>query len=100
MCPYIRIETFKIIILWTGGTNMKHSDNYYFDVIRYNIKKYRKDRNFTQQQLADKAHYSKQFISNIENRTHQTFSVGTLWDLANALEIEMYKLCIEEEYIS
>ena len=59
-------------------------------------KKYRKAKGFTQAQLAEKANYSKQFISNMENNVHQTFSVGTLWRLSLVLEIEMYKLCIEQ----
>ena len=45
----------------------------------------------------NKAMYSKQFISNIENNVHQTFALGTLWKLAQVLEIDMYKLCIEED---
>ncbi len=77
----------------------KDGQYYVYKYIGKNIQYYRRKRGMTQQQLADKAHYSKQFISNIENKTHQTFSVGTLWDLANALEIEMYKLCIEAEYV-
>ena len=35
--------------------------------------------------------------SNIENNVHQTFALGTLWKLAQVLEIDMYKLCIEED---
>ena len=49
----------------------------------------------TQRELAEKTTYSKQFISNIENNVHQTFSIGTLWHIALVLNIDMYKLCIE-----
>lgn len=34
---------------------MIHNDMYYYDLIRYNIKKYREKANLTQQQLADLA---------------------------------------------
>ena len=34
---------------------MIHSDTYYFDIIRYNIKRLREEAGLTQQQLADKA---------------------------------------------
>ena len=62
LCPYIETSFFKIIVLWTGGTIMKHSDNYYFDVIRHNIKKYRENKKLTQQQLADKAGLTMKYI--------------------------------------
>lgn len=68
---------------------------YPYTFIGKNIAKRRKELGLTQEQLSIKANYSKQFISNIENNVHQTFSIGTLWTIANALEIEMYKLCIE-----
>lgn len=32
-----------------------HDDTYYFDIIRYNIKRIRENKGLTQQQLADKA---------------------------------------------
>ena len=62
-----------------------------------NVRKYRKAKGLTQAKLAEKANYSKQFISNIENNVHQTFSIGTLWRLSLILEVDMYKLCIEEK---
>jgi len=74
----------------------RNDENYVYGFIGKNIKKYRKAKGFTQAQLAEKANYSKQFISNMENNVHQTFSVGTLWRLSLVLEIEMYKLCIEQ----
>ncbi len=74
----------------------RNDENYVYGFIGKNIRKYRKAKGLTQAQLAEKANYSKQFISNMENNVHQTFSVGTLWRLSLVLEIEMYKLCIEE----
>ena len=76
----------------------RNNENYVYEFIGKNVRKYRKMRGLTQQQLADKAHYSKQLISNMENNVHQTFSLGTLWSIASVLEIEMYKLCIEPEH--
>lgn len=73
----------------------RKNENYVYEYIGKNIRKYRKEKGLTQLQLADRAHYSKQMISNMENNTHQTFSLGTLWSIAQALDIEMYKLCIE-----
>ena len=71
-------------------------ENYVYYFIGKNIAKYRKAKGWTQEELANKAMYSKQFISNIENNFHQTFALGTLWKLALVLEVEMYKLCIKE----
>ena len=69
---------------------------YVYYYVGKNIKKYRKIKGLSQKALAIKTHFSKQFISNIENNACQTFSLGSLWILAEALDIEMYKLCIEE----
>ena len=41
--------------------------------------------------------YSTQFISNIESKNHQTFSLGTLWRLALVLNIDIALLFKEEE---
>lgn len=73
----------------------RKDENYVYSFIGKNIKKYRKKKGMTQRELAEKTTYSKQFISNIENNVHQTFSIGTLWHIALVLNIDMYKLCIE-----
>ena len=73
----------------------REDENYVYEFIGKNIRYYRKKKGWTQEQLANKSNYSKQFISNIENNVHQTFSLGTLWKLALVLEIDMYKLCME-----
>ena len=79
----------------------KDSENYVYYYVGKNIKKYRKQKGMTQDQLANATNYCKQFISNMENETHQTFSVGTVWQIARALDVELYKLFIEdEEYMS
>ncbi len=74
----------------------RNDENYVYGFIGKNIKKYRKQKGLTQAKLAELSNYSKQFISNIENNVHQTFSIGTLWRLSLILEIDMYKLCIED----
>lgn len=73
----------------------RNDENYVYDFVGKNIRKYRKQKGWTQKQLAEKSTYSKQFISNIENNVHQTFSLGTLWKLAQILEIDMFELCKE-----
>lgn len=75
----------------------KNNENYVYSYVGKNIAKYRKEKGMTQQDLADKSTYSKQFISNMENNTFQTFSLGTIWKLAQVLEIDVYKLFIEPD---
>lgn len=71
-------------------------ENYIYEIVSKNIKKQRKLKGLTQEQLAEKMSYSTQFISNIESKNHQTFSLGTLWRLALVLEIDI-RVLFEEE---
>lgn len=71
-------------------------ENYVYYYVGKNIRKYRRQKGLTQEKLAELANYSKQFISNMENETHQTFSVGTVWKIAKVLEVELYKFFIED----
>lgn len=73
----------------------RNDENYVYDFIGKNIRKYRKQKGWTQRKLSEESTYSKQFISNIENNVHQTFSLGTLWKLAQVLEVDMFELCKE-----
>lgn len=74
--------------------NFKRSDeNYIYEVVSRNIKAQRINKGLTQQELANLINYSKQFISNIESkRNFQTFSLGTVWTIAQKLDLEMDEL--------
>lgn len=75
----------------------KEDENYIYNVIGRNIKKYRKEKHLTQSQLAEQIDYSLSFIASIESKKkYQTFSLGALWRIASVLEIDMYKLCIDD----
>jgi uncharacterized membrane protein len=37
------------------------------------------------------------FVSGLESKKHQTFSLGALWRISLILDVGMYKLCIDEE---
>ncbi len=72
---------------------MKHSDTYYFDIIRHNIKKYREAANLTQQQLADKAGITMNYVAKIESTKMQRgFTIVIIGRIADALEIDIRKL--------
>ena len=75
----------------------KEDENYIYNVLGKNIKKYRKLKGLTQAQLAEKIDYSLSFVSSVESRKHQTFSLGALWRISLILEVDMYKLCIDED---
>ncbi len=72
-------------------------DNQYFDfnkdikqVIRKNIRKYRKIRGYTQEQLALMAEISYDFMRRIE--TGHGFSIQTLYKLAVCLDVSVDEL--------
>ena len=75
----------------------RNNENYVYELVSKNIKKQRKLKGLTQEQLASKMNYSTQFISNIESKNHQTFSLGTLWRLALVLDINISVLFEEEK---
>ena len=55
-----------------------HNDEYYYYIIRKNIKKYRLEKNYTQQDLADMTDLSREYICDIENEKrnkHLTIAV-------------------------
>ena len=75
----------------------RNDENYVYELVSKNIKEIRKAKGLTQEQLAEKMDYSTQFISNIESKNHQTFSLGTLWRLALVLDIDIAELFKEED---
>lgn len=70
-----------------------HDDEYYYTIIRRNIKKNRLARKLTQQNLADMIEMSREYICDIENDSrnkHPTISV--LGRIADALNIDIKQL--------
>ena len=63
------------------------------------IKKERKKKGITQEELAELTSYSLSFIANIESNTHQSFSLHTLYNIANALNIPINNLIPTKEEI-
>ena len=71
----------------------KDDENYIYELISKNVKKYRKLKGWTQEKLAEEINYSLSFISGIESAYHQTFSLGAIWRISRVLGVEFYKLC-------
>ena len=79
---------------------MIHNDIYYYDIIRYNIKKYREKANLTQQQLADLAGITMNYLAKIESvKMQRGFTIVIVGRIADALNIDIRCLFepIEEE---
>lgn len=77
---------------------MLHDDNYYYDTIRHNIKKYREIKGLTQQQLADRASVSMNYIAKIESKKMQRgFTIVVLGRIADALEVDIKLLFDNKE---
>lgn len=63
---------------------------YYYDIVRKNTKKYRKEKGFTQQKLADEADMSIDYLAEIESvKRRKTFSLATLGRIADVLEVDI-----------
>ncbi len=79
---------------------MKHDDNYYYNVIRYNIKKRRKKAHLTQYELAKKAGISMNYVAKIESKKMQRgFTIAVLGKIADALEINIARLFEEDKNV-
>lgn len=79
---------------------MIHNDMYYYDIVRYNIKKYREKANLTQQQLADLAGITMNYLAKIESiKMQRGFTIVIVGRIADALNIDIRCLFepIEEE---
>ena len=70
-----------------------HEDYYYYNIVRKNIKKYRKIAGITQQELADRIGVSMHYISQIESaKPYKYFTLVIIGRIADALKIHIKKL--------
>lgn len=71
---------------------MAHINNntYYYDIVRKNIKKYRKQKGYTQQKLSEEADISMDYLAEIESmKRKKSFSIAVLGRIADVLEIDI-----------
>ncbi len=74
-----------------GTLHRRNEDTY--EIIAANIKRFRKEAKITQAELADRAHYSHEFIRRIEAPNGKKyFSVDTLVQISNVLNIKLEDL--------
>ena len=67
-----------------------HDDEYYYTIIRKNIKKFRMEKNLTQQDLADMAELSREYVCDIENESRgKHLAIYVLGRIAESLEVDI-----------
>ena len=77
---------------------MKEKYNEKYKRIGLKISYYRKLRGMTQEQLAEKIDKNLAFIGAVEApNINRAASLDTLFDIAEALDIEPYKLFVEDD---
>lgn len=73
--------------------NVFHDDEYYYKILRKNIRYYRKKRQLTQQELADISELSREYICDVENEKRNKHpSIAVIGRIADALEIDIILL--------
>lgn len=67
-----------------------HDNEYYYSIIRKNIKKFRVEQKLTQQDLADMTEMSREYICDIENeKRNKHLTIAVLGRIAEALNIDI-----------
>ena len=75
-----------------------HDDEYYYEIVRANIKKFRLEQKLTQQDLADISGVSHQYICDIENKNrNKHITIAILGRVADALDINIIEFFIKED---
>lgn len=65
-------------------------ENYIYYLVGQNLRRIRNEKKLTQEELATLSTYSPGFIMNIESKKyHQTFSLGTIWQFAKVLNVDI-----------
>ena len=65
-------------------------DEFYYSIIRRNIKKYRILNKFTQQQLTDMTEISREYICDVENESrNKHITISLLGRIAEVLGVEI-----------
>ena len=75
-----------------------HDDEYYYTIVRKNIRKFRLEQNLTQQDLADMTEMSREYICDIENESrNKHLTISVLGRISEALNINIGKFFDDNE---
>lgn len=70
-----------------------HDDEYYYQIVRQNIRKYRNEQHLTQQDLAEMTDMSREYITDIENESrNKHLTIAVLGRIAEALKVPIGEL--------
>lgn len=73
-----------------------HDDEYYYTIIRKNIRKFRLAQNLTQQDLADMTELSREYICDIENEHRgKHLTIAVLGRIAEALNVDIREFFVD-----
>ena len=73
-----------------------HDDEYYYTIIRRNIRKFRLENNLTQQDLADMTELSREYICDIENEKRgKHLTIAVLGRIAEALNVDIREFFVD-----
>lgn len=73
-----------------------HDDEYYYTIIRKNIRKFRLAQNLTQQDLADMTELSREYICDIENEHRgKHLTIAVLGRIAEALNVDIREFFLD-----
>ena len=73
-----------------------HNDEYYYTIIRRNIRKFRLMQGLTQQDLADMTELSREYICDIENEKRgKHLTIAVLGRIAEALNIDIREFFVD-----
>ena len=73
-----------------------HNDEYYYTIIRRNIRKFRLMQNLTQQDLADMTELSREYICDIENESRgKHLTIAVLGRIAEALNVDIREFFVD-----
>lgn len=73
------------------------NQEYIYELVSYNIRKYRKEKKMTQAKLAEYANLSHEFVRRIEStKGKKKFTLATIYKIATVLEIDVYKFFIDD----
>ncbi len=71
---------------------LKNNDDYYYNIVRKNIKKYRKEKGYTLQKLAEEAEMSMDYLAEIESeKRKKSFSLAILGRISEVLDVDIKK---------
>lgn len=67
-----------------------NNDTYYYDTVRKNIRKYCKEKGYTQARLAEDADISLDYLAEIESdKRKKSFSLAVLGRIADTLKVDI-----------